>query len=364
MNTFGRLFRATTFGESHGAAVGCVVDGCPSGLELAVEDVQRALDRRRPGQSELTTRRSEADKAEVLSGVFEGRTLGTPIAVVVRNTDADSSRYRDIMSKPRPGHADYAWRMKYGHVDWRGGGRSSARETVGRVAAGAVAAKLLMSHGIDVVAYAKQIGAAKSKESLDAPVKGIRDLIDANKARALSMEDSARMEAEVREAVRGGDSLGGVVECAAYNLPAGLGEPVFGKLTADIAGALMSIPAARGVEFGIGFEAASMRGSAVNDEFCYEGGAVRTRSNNSGGIQGGISNGMPVFVRVAFKPTASIRRRQRTVDLNAGRNAYIEIEGRHDPCIIPRAVPVVEAMMSLVLADHMLLAGHIARRLK
>jgi len=363
VNTFGRLFRTTTFGESHGAAVGCVVDGCPSGLELSVEDLQKALDRRRPGQSELTTQRAETDQAEVLSGVFEGRTLGTPIAVVVRNIDADSSKYRDVISKPRPGHADYTWRMKYGHVDWRGGGRSSARETVGRVAAGAVAAKLLLRHGIDVVAYAKQIGSAKSKESLDAPVRGIRDLIDANKARALSMEAAAKMEAEVREAYRSGDSVGGVVECAAFNLPAGLGEPVFGKLTADLACALMSIPAARGVEFGLGFDAAAGRGSVVNDEFYYEGKAVRTRSNNSGGIQGGITNGMPVIVRVAFKPTASIRKRQRTVDLNLGRNAYIEVEGRHDPCIIPRAVPVVEAMANLVLADHMRLSGRIPERL-
>jgi chorismate synthase len=364
MNSFGSIFRVTTWGESHGPAVGCVIDGCPSSLRLTADDVQRQLERRRPGQSDLTTQRDEADSVEILSGVFEDMTLGTPISMLIRNRDADPSKYREFISKPRPGHADLAWRMKFGHVDWRGGGRSSARETAARVAAGAVAGKLLQGFNVEVFAYAKQVGGIASTDTLDAPMKGIRDLIDSNKVRALSLQTAAKMEAQVREAAHGGDSVGGVIECVAFNLPAGLGEPVFGKLTADIAGALMSIPGAKGVEFGLGFESASRRGSQVNDEFVVEGGQVRTRTNNGGGLQGGMTSGMPVIARVAFRPTASIKQRQRTVDLKTGKNAYIQIEGRHDPCIIPRAVPVVEAMMNLTLADHMMLSGRIPRRLK
>jgi chorismate synthase len=364
MNTFGRLFRVTTWGESHGPAVGCVVDGCPSNLELGALDVQRELDRRRPGQSAITTQRQEPDAVELLSGVFEERTLGTPISMLVRNRDADPSKYREFIAKPRPGHADLTWRMKFGHVDWRGGGRSSARETVGRVAAGAVAKKLLSKFNIQVCAYTKQIGAIASEESLDVSMKGVADLVESNPVRALDAERAREMEALVRAAARAGDSVGGVVECVALNAPQGLGEPVFGKMTADLARAMMSIPAAKGVEFGVGFAAAGLLGSEVNDEYEARNGWVVTRTNRSGGIQGGITNGMPLVLRVAFRPTASIRKRQHTVDLAQGKNAYLQIEGRHDPCVVPRAVPVVEAMMNLTVADHMLQAGYIPRRLK
>lgn len=362
-NTFGNVFRLTTWGESHGPAVGCVLDGCPTGLELGADDVQRQLDRRRPGQSQVTTSRGEADEVELLSGVFEGRTLGTPISMLVRNLDKDSSKYREIIHKPRPGHADLTWRMKYGHVDWRGGGRSSARETVGRVAGGAVALKLLNRFNVQVVGYTKQIGSVKSEETLDASMKGVSDLIESNPVRALDVEQAKAMEDEVREAKRQGDSVGGVVECVALNVPPGMGEPVFGKLTAELAAAVASIPGCRGVEFGMGFQSSGMRGSEVNDEFTFQNGVVKTRTNRCGGIQGGISNGMPVVLRAAFKPTASMGKRQRTVDLNLKKDSYLKVEGRHDPCIAPRAVPVVEAMVSLVLADHMLMSGAIPRRL-
>jgi chorismate synthase len=363
MDTFGRAFRVTAWGESHGPAVGCVVDGCPSNLEMSAEEVQLELDRRRPGQSEVTTQRQEPDAVEILSGVFEGKTTGTPISMLVRNSDADSSKYREFINKPRPGHADLTWRMKYGHVDWRGGGRSSARETVGRVAAGAVAKKLLARYKVQAIAYTKQIGSIISEETFESPVKGLTDLIDSNPVKAVDIEKGHEMAAAVKEAAHQGESLGGIVECIVYNTPAGLGEPVFGKITSELAAAVMSIPASKGVEFGSGFMAASMTGSQHNDEYYIQDRQVKTRTNNSGGIQGGITNGMPIILRVAFKPTASIRKRQKTVDLKTGKPAFIQIEGRHDPCVVPRAVPVVEAMVNLVLADQMILSGIIPRRI-
>jgi chorismate synthase len=295
--------------------------------------------------------------------VFEGKTLGTPISIMVRNRDADSAKYREFINKPRPGHADLAWRMKFGHVDWRGGGRSSARETVGRVAAGAVAKKLLQRSGVNAVAYTHQIGDIRAVENFDSPVKGLLDLIDSNSVRCMDPEKAHEMEAAIKEAARAGESLGGIVECAVFNAPAGLGEPVFGKLTANLSSAVMSIPAAKGVEFGVGFGCAGLFGSQMNDEFMVEGKNVRTRTNNCGGINGGISNGMPIILRVAFRPTASIRKRQRTVDLRTGKPAFLQVEGRHDPCVVPRAVPVVESMVNLTIADHMLLSGYIQRRL-
>jgi len=340
------------------------VDGCPSNLEITRQEIQSELDRRRPGQSDITTQRAEEDQVEILSGIFEDKTLGTPVAMMVRNNDADPSKYRELLNKPRPGHADLTWRMKFGHVDYRGGGRSSARETVGRVAAAAIAKKLLLRHKIQVVAYAKRIGNIESDETLSSPMKGVQDLIESNPARALDIRKGALMTEAVKDAMKAGDSIGGIIECVAFDIPAGLGEPVFGKINSDLAAALASIPAAKGVEFGLGFKTASMRGSEVNDEFLFESGKVRTKTNNSGGVLGGMTNGMPLVVRVAFKPTASIRKRQHTVDLEHGKNATVQIEGRHDPCIIPRAVPVVEAMMNLVIADHMLLSGHIPRMLK
>lgn len=363
MNTFGRILQVTTFGESHGEAVGSVVDGCPANLELSEADIQKQLDRRRPGQSDVTTSRGEADEVEILSGVFDGKTLGTPISLLVRNSDTDSSKYLEVVDKPRPGHADYAWRKKFAHVDWRGGGRSSARETVGRVAASAIAGKLLRIHGVHVVAYTKQVADVASDEVLDSSMKGVEDLIESNKVKALDIEASSAMEDAIKKAKREGDSVGGVVECVALDVPPGLGEPVFAKLTADLAASVASIPGVKGVEFGAGFKSARMRGTEYNDEFYMDSSRVRTRTNNAGGLNGGLSNGMPLVLRAALRPTASISKRQRTVDLSEAKDSYVKIEGRHDPCIVPRAVPVVEAMVNLVLADHMLLSQKIKRNL-
>ena len=361
-NTFGRLFRITTFGESHGSAVGCIVDGCPSGLELSLSDVQRELNRRRPGQSSLTTPRSEADKASILSGLFEGKTIGTPIALTVQNRDADPSKYLKFRDTPRPGHADYTWKMKFSHVDWRGGGRSSARETVGRVAGGAVAKKLLGEFGVRTTAFAREIGGVECDKDFVFS-RGIQKIIDGNPSRTLDKDTSRLMEEVILEAKADGDSVGGIIECVSVGVPPGLGEPVFDKLTADLGKAVLSIPAVKGVEFGAGFNLAWMAGSEANDEFMVRGKNILTKSNNSGGIQGGISNGMPIVLRVVVKPTASIFKKQKTVNLKTRKQASMQIEGRHDPCIVPRAVPVVEAMVNLVLADHGMVSGLIPRKL-
>lgn len=364
MNTFGHLFRLTSWGESHGEAVGAVLDGCPSGLELSLDDIQEELDRRRPGQSHLTTSRAEGDTVEILSGVFEGKTVGTPISMLVRNQDVDSSKYENIKDTPRPGHADFTWREKFGHVDWRGGGRASARETVSRVAGGAVAKKLLKTKDIEVIAFTRQVGSVVSEEDADLSVKGIRDLIESNPVRALDTHKAREMEELIEIAKKQNDSVGGVIEAHAVNVPAGVGEPVFAKLTSDLGHALFSIPAVKGVEFGSGFKLADMRGSEANDEFTVIGDSIKTVTNHCGGIQGGISNGMPIIARVVIKPTSSIGKEQSTVNLESKRKTKIKIEGRHDPCIVPRAVPIVEAMLNLVLADHCLLSGVIPRKLE
>jgi len=364
-NTFGKAFCVTTWGESHGAAIGCVIDGCPAGLELTEKSVQRDLDRRKPGQSSVTTSRGEEDKVRILSGVFEGKTIGTPISMIVMNEDADSSKYKDFINMPRPGHADLTWQEKFGIRDWRGGGRASARETVGRVATGSVAKGLLSSVlGLRVVAYSKEIGGVKAKDVEIRDACKAKDTIYSNSVRALDEAAAGKMENAILKAKNNSDSVGGIVECVALNVPAGLGEPVFDKLTADLAKAVMSIPAAKGVEIGVGFKAAGMKGSEMNDEIIVKKGKIETKTNNSGGMNGGISNGMPIVLRVAFKPTASIGRRQETVDLRTREKAEIKIEGRHDPCVVPRAVPVVEAMVALVLADHGLRSGLIQRKLK
>lgn len=362
-NTFGKVFRASTWGESHGRAVGCVVDGCPSSLELSLADIQSELDRRKPGQSGVSTERVEGDEAEILSGVFEGKTLGTPISIMVWNKDADSSKYELIKDTPRPGHADFTWRAKFGHVDWRGGGRASARETVGRVAAGAVARKLLKNFGVDSIAFTRSIGGVASEEEFDVTLKGFRDLVDSNPVRCPDPGKAKEMEEAVLAVKAEGDSLGGVIEVVSLGVPAGLGEPVFGRLDSELAGALMGIPSVKGVEVGGGFGLSSLRGGQANDELFFEGGEVRLKSNNCGGILGGLSTGMPVVVRVAVKPTSSISKPQKTVDLSKKQDAQIRVLGRHDPCIVPRAVPVVEAMVNLVLADHMILSGIIPRKL-
>ncbi|PLS75607.1 MAG: chorismate synthase [Actinobacteria bacterium] len=351
-SSFGHQFRVTTFGESHGAGIGVVVDGCPPRLAIGVEEIQHDLDRRRPGQSRLTTQRQEGDVAEVLAGLFEGVTLGTPIAILIRNTDAVPGAYEAMKDLFRPSHADYTTESKYGLRDWRGGGRASARETAARVAAGAVARKLLRAAaGVEVLAWVRQV------HEIDAEIDAggvTEEAVEANPVRCPDRERASAMAAAIEEARRHGDSLGGVVECVARNVPPGLGEPVFDKLEADLAYGLMSLPASKGFEIGSGFAGTRLTGSAHNDAFVTgPDGRPRTLTNRSGGVQGGISNGEDVVVRVAFKPTATIAQAQQTVD-RAGAEVSLEAKGRHDPCVLPRAVPLVEAMVCLVLADHWL----------
>src|SRR5262245_35165279 len=349
---FGHTFQITTFGESHGGGVGVIVDGCPPRLPLDAAEIQRDLDRRRPGQSSLTTPRQEEDRVEILSGVFEGVTLGTPIALLVRNQDARPSAYEHMKNVYRPSHADFTTEQKYGIRNWQGGGRASARETVGRVAAGAIARKLLASAaGVEVLAW---VGRVHTLEAKIDPAGVTLAQIEASPVRCPDPEAAARMEEAIDAARRRGDSLGGVVECVARGVPAGLGEPVFHKLEADLAHGLLSLPASKGFEIGSGFAGTRMTGIEHNDAFVPgPDGRPRTATNRSGGIQGGISNGEQIELRVAFKPTATIRLEQNTVD-REGRAARLAAGGRHDPCVLPRAVPMVEAMVCLVLADHWL----------
>jgi chorismate synthase len=364
-NTFGNVFRITTWGESHGPAVGCVVDGCPSGLALSAEDIQKELDRRSPGKSPVSTERKEPDKVEILSGVFEGKTIGTPISLLIKNLDTDSGKYWEIKDLLRPGQAEYTYREKYGLIDWRGGGRASGRETAARVAGGAVAIKLLKRSGIEVVAYAKEIAGINA----DTPgieyenIERTRKTIDSNSVRTVDPEVAEEMEHAILTAKKGKDSVGGIIEAVALGVPAGLGEPLSDKLSADLSKALMSIPAVKGVEIGAGFEIARMKGSEANDAFAVKKGAVYTTTNNAGGILGGMSNGMPIIIRVAVKPTASIAAIQKTINYEKKKESEIIVGGRHDPCIVPRAVPVVESMIALVLADHSIMSGFIPRKL-
>lgn len=350
-NTFGSLFRVTTWGESHGPAIGCVVDGCPPHLPLDAAYVQADLDRRRPGQSRITTQRRESDEVDILSGVFEGVTTGTPIAMMVRNADARSRDYDALRGLYRPSHADYTYDAKFGVRDYRGGGRASYREAIGRVTAGAVARRLLADRaGVEIVAYVLRV--ADIRGSVDT-ASVTREEVDAQIVRCPDADAAAQMVAAIEQARRDGDSLGGIVEVVARGVPAGLGEPVFEKLTAEFARALMSLPATRGFEVGSGFDSVALRGSTHNDEFVMKGARVGTSTNRSGGIQGGISNGEEIVMRVAFKPTATIMREQRTVT-TSGEPAMFKATGRHDPCVLPRAVAGVEAMVALVLADHWL----------
>lgn len=355
-STFGHLFRVTTFGESHGPALGCVVEGCPPRLPLDEEDLARDLRRRRPGQSSLVTPRQEEDRPRLLSGVFEGRTTGTPLAVLIESADARPRDYAALARVYRPSHADYTYDAKYGHRDPRGGGRASARETAARVAAGAVARRLLRERaGVEVVAWVDAVAdVALAPGAVDPAAVG-RDDVDASPVRCPVPEAAARMAEAIEAARRDGDSVGGVVALVARGVPPGWGDPVFDKLEADLAKAMLSIPAARGFEVGDGFAGARLRGSQHNDPFAPGDapGAVRTTRNSAGGTLGGISSGAPLVLRVAFKPTSTIARPQETVD-RAGRPTTLEAAGRHDPCVLPRAVPVVEAMALLVLADHML----------
>ncbi|MCP5042663.1 MAG: chorismate synthase [bacterium] len=351
-SSFGKIFQIATFGESHGGGVGVVVDGCPPRLEISTEEIQRDLDRRRPGQSRLTTPRNEADEVEILSGVFEGVTLGTPIALLVRNADARPSSYEDIKDLFRPSHADYTYEAKYGLRDWQGGGRASARETIARVAAGAIARKVLTQvAGIEVLAWVDRVQSVQAKVDPDSVTL---DQIEASMVRCPDTDASQEMIERIDQARTRSDSVGGVVSCLVRNVPPGLGEPVFEKLTAQLAGAMFSLPAVKGFEVGSGFAGTELTGSEHNDPFVPgEDGVPSTPSNRSGGIQGGISNGQPIEFRVAFKPTATIGIAQQTVDRN-GNPVTLEARGRHDPCVLPRAVPIVEAMACLVLADDWL----------
>ncbi len=351
-SVYGHLFRISTFGESHGGGVGVILEGCPPRLPIDLAEIQRDLDRRRPGQSVLTTPRQEADRAEILSGVFEGRTLGTPIAILVRNKDARPSAYDEMRETYRPSHADYTTDAKYGIRNWQGGGRASARETIGRVAAGAIARKLLREHaGVEVLSWVRRV---KDIDSNVDPETVTLEEIEANDVRCPDPEAAEKMYARIDEARRAGDSVGGVVECVARGVPVGLGDPVFDKLEADLAKAMMSLPAAKGFEIGSGFDGTLLTGSEHNDPFeIDEQGRTRTKTNRSGGIQGGISNGESIHLRIAFKPTATIRTEQRTVT-SRGEETTLAAGGRHDPCVLPRAVPMVEAMVCLTLADHWL----------
>ena len=352
-NTFGVLFRVTTFGESHGVGLGVTIDGCPAGLPLDVEAIQHEMARRRPGQSRIVTQRKEGDGVELLSGTFEGRTTGTPIGMVIYNQDQRSKDYGHIYDKYRPSHADYTFSAKYGHRDYRGGGRSSARETAARVAAGAVALQLLAHYGIKIRSYVDQvgdIGTGKDHHELDL------SLIDSNDVRCPDPATAAKMEERILAVRKDGDTIGGVVKCVISGVPAGWGEPVFDKLHADLGKAVLSINACKGFEYGSGFAGVTMRGSEHNDAFYTDkNGRTRTRSNRSGGIQGGISNGEDIYFRAAFKPVATIVADQESVNEDGDR-VTVTGKGRHDPCVLPRAVPIVDAMAALVLADHCLRA--------
>ncbi len=349
---FGQLFRISTFGESHGGGVGVVIDGCPPLIQLSEADIQRDLDRRRPGQSDIVTPRKEADTCRILSGVFEGRTLGTSIAILVPNTDARPEAYAEMETAFRPSHADYTYEAKYGIRNWQGGGRASARETIGRVAAAAVAKKVLAVRAprVEVVAYVKSI---YQLEALVDPATVTFAEVESNPVRCPDAEMAAEMTSLIKSMRAQGDSVGGVIECVARGVPAGWGEPVFDKLEADLAKAMLSLPATKGFEIGSGFAATRLTGSEHNDAFAMEGTRVRTTTNRSGGVQGGISNGEDIVFRLAFKPTATIARRQRTVTAQ-GEETELAARGRHDPCVLPRAVPIVEAMTVLVLLDHAL----------
>lgn len=351
-NTFGHLFRITTFGESHGGGVGVVIDGCPPRLEISVEEIQAELNRRRPGQSKITTPRNEADTCEILSGIFDGKTTGTPIALLVRNKDQRSQDYDEMAVKYRPSHADATYDEKYGIRNWQGGGRSSARETIGRVAAGAIAKKILHQvAGVEIVGYVKRI---KDLEGVVDPASVTLEQVESNIVRCPDQNAADRMIDLIEQVRKEGDSIGGVVECVARHVPKSLGMPVFDKLEADLAKGVMSLPATKGFEIGSGFAGTLLTGSEHNDAFYTDDrGTIRTVTNRSGGVQGGISNGENIIIRVAFKPTATIRKAQRTVT-NAGEEVSLAAKGRHDPCVLPRAVPMVEAMMALVLCDHLL----------
>lgn len=352
MNTFGNLYRLTSFGESHGAGIGGIIDGCPPGLELDFGFIQSELDRRRPGQSRVTTPRVEGDKVEFLSGVFEGKTTGAPIGFLVKNQNQQSSDYDNLKEVFRPSHADYTYQQKYGIRDYRGGGRSSARETIARIVAGAVAKLYLNKLAVDIKAYTSRVGEIALENDYR-----IYDLsrIEDNIVRCPDPDIAKRMIGLIKEVQIQGDTIGGIITCVIKGAPVGLGEPVFGKLHAALGAAMLGINAVKGFEYGMGFDVTG-RGSEVNDQFYDDNGTIRTRTNYSGGIQAGISNGQDIYFRVAFKPVSTILKEQKTVDIH-GKDTQVKARGRHDPCVLPRAVPIVEAMAAMTLMDYHLLSG-------
>lgn len=357
-NVLGERFLVLSFGESHGKCVGVLIDGCPSGLPLSEDDIQHDLDLRRPGVSEVTSKRFEEDRVELLSGVFNGYTTGAPICALIWNKDVDSKPYEQIRKTPRPGHADLTAFWKYGGFgDWRGGGRFSGRITATFVMAGSIAKKLIhYTLGTEVLAYSTEIGGIKAREVSDDEIKRLRY---SNEVRCPDLEAARKMKMKIVDEESKGDSVGGIVECRITKVPVGLGEPVFSSLESDLSKALFSIPAVKGIEFGIGFEASRLKGSESNDPFSVKEGRVITSTNRAGGILGGISNGMPIVLRLAFKPTSSIRKPQKTIHLDTLKEVDLTVTGRHDPCIVPRAVPVVEGIVSCVMADHSIRAGFI-----
>ena len=348
-NTFGKIFSIATWGESHGGGVGVVIDGCPPNLAITADEIQVELDRRRPGQSDITTPRKEEDRVTILSGLYQGKTTGTPISMLVANTDARPGAYAEMAEKFRPSHADYTYQQKFGIRNPEGGGRSSARETIGRVAAGAIAKKILvLAGGVEIRAFVTRIHDIEMPPVAEMPSPAE---IEASAVRCPHAETAARMIERIKQVRADGDSVGGLIECRIRNVPVGLGEPVFDRLEADLGKAMLSLPATKGFEIGSGFAGTLLRGSEHNDLFENREGRVRTKTNRSGGIQGGISNGEEIFFRVAFKPTATILQKQATVDRH-GHETELMGRGRHDPCVLPRAVPIVEAMAALVLVDH------------
>ncbi len=351
-NTFGQLFRVTTFGESHGGCVGCVIDGCPPQLEISAADIQKDLDRRKPGQSKIASPRQEEDKIEILSGIFEGITTGAPILLLAKNKDARPEDYHNIKDLFRPGHADYSYHKKYEIRDWRGSGRASARVTLGWVASGAIAKKFLKEKlGIDFLAYVEQVGNIKTNIDFN---KATLEQIESNAVRCPDIKIAEKMYRYIDKSKQEGDSVGGIICSVIKNVPVGFGEPVFDKLSADLGKAMLSIPAVKGFEIGSGFEGVKMKGSEHNDEFYVDSsGKIRTKTNNSGGIQGGISNGETIYFRVAFKPVSTINKKQKTINRQK-QTVELIATGRHDPCVLPRAVPIVEAMAAIVITDHYL----------
>ncbi|WP_323735547.1 chorismate synthase [Methanosphaera sp. ISO3-F5] len=356
-NTTGEIFKVTTFGASHGTALGATIDGCPAGIKISREDIQEELNKRRPGTSNITTARDEKDQVEILSGIFNGKTDGTPLTAIIRNKDQISKNYENLKNNPRPGHGDYCWQKKYENYDYRGGGRGSGRITIGHVIGGAVSKKILEQYDISTTAHVTAIHNIKTDKKFT--LDEIKENITKNNVRCADLEKAAQMEERILEAKKDGNSVGGVVEIIIDNVPVGLGQPVFDKLDGDLAKALMNIGAVKAVEIGLGVQSSQLTGKEYNDQYILENDIIKTETNNSGGILGGMSNGMPIILKITVKPTPSVSGIQKTVNLEENKQSIIEIEGRHDPCICPRITTVAESACNMVLVDHMIRAGFI-----